>query len=212
MIETYRYYSSPSRSATRATEETRYYQVPTQSQQSEITYSIQGSQPKFQPVQFLVTTSQDSAQPNVTTTTTEDQSITVNPYQVFGTQLRSRPFASSAPSYGDDNTSVASTTRTMTTTYSQQPYNTNLRPMIARQPGPTYSQTDTHDLESMQTESDVSSIHLIRSAPQPTASTTTTTTTSYIASRPTFSKVKSAHPFSFFEDRVFSAFGNSRCC
>lgn len=176
------------------TEETQYYQVPSQTRHSEITYSIQGTQPKFQPVQFLVTANQDNLQQNVTTTE-DDQTVTTNPYEMFGAHLRTRPFQSSGPSYTDDNTSVT-TTRTMTTTYSQQqPYGGHLRPTIAKQPGPTYSQTDTHDLESMQTESDISSIHLIRSAQQPT--------TSYITSRPTFSKVNFIDSHLFVENIFF---------
>ena len=63
-IETYRMYSQPS-TVTRITEETQVYQVPSQyqqQQQSEITYSIQGTQPKFEPVSFVVSTDQDSTQ------------------------------------------------------------------------------------------------------------------------------------------------------
>ena len=80
--ESYRFYSQPSTNVTKVTEETRYYQLPAQQQQqqqqhSEITYSIQGTQQKFQPVSFLVTSDQQNTQQNRTTTTTttdEEQS------------------------------------------------------------------------------------------------------------------------------------------
>ena len=155
-VESYRFYSQPSTNTTQVTEERRYYQVPSQQQQqqSEISYSIEGTQQKFQPVSFLVTTDQPN---NSTTSMTidEERSMTINPYQMFGAQLRGRPSAA-AP----------------------------------RQPGPAYSpyqSTDAHELESMQTESDISSIHLIRSADQQSSS-------SYSLSRPTFSKVSHQPP------------------
>lgn len=91
-IETYRYYAQPSTTTTQTTEQMRYYQLPSQSTNSEITYSIQGTQPKFEPVQFLVSAS-DGTQSNLTThiTTEQNQSSLGNPYDIFGAHLRSRP-------------------------------------------------------------------------------------------------------------------------
>jgi hypothetical protein len=62
-IESYRIYSQPT-TVTRITEETQVYQIPShyQQQQNEITYSIQGTQPKYQPVSFVVSTDQDNTQ------------------------------------------------------------------------------------------------------------------------------------------------------
>ncbi len=175
------------------TEETQVYQIPAhhqQQQHNEITYSIQGTQSKFQPVSFLVSSSQETTQPTLTTTDEEEQSIVINPYQIFGTQLHTRPNQSVIPSYGDDTSST--TTTTTTTRYSQQqqqqPWNnTGLIATVAKQAGPTvshYQQPLSQESDSMQTESEISRIHFIRSTQeQPTP------TTSYITTRPNFTKV-----------------------
>ena len=183
--ESYRIYSQPT-TVTQVTEETQVYQIPghqQQQQQNEITYSIHEKQPKFQPVSFLVSSSQENTQPTTTTITTdeEEQSMVINPYQIFGTKLRTQPNQSSIPSYGDD-TSITTTTTTM---YSQQqPRNTGLIATVAKQAGPTYTyyqQPLSHESDSMQTESETSTVNFTRSSQQPS--------TSYITSRPNFTKV-----------------------
>ncbi|CAF4403495.1 unnamed protein product, partial [Rotaria magnacalcarata] len=52
----------PSRTITQVTEETEIYQIPSERQHNEIKYSIHGSQPKFQPVSFLVSSNQENQQ------------------------------------------------------------------------------------------------------------------------------------------------------
>lgn len=61
-IESYQVYTKPTRTITQVTEERRVYQLPTEQKHSEMTYSIHGTQPKFQPVSFLVSASQDNQQ------------------------------------------------------------------------------------------------------------------------------------------------------
>lgn len=91
-IESYQYYTQPSSSkTTKVTEETRYYRLPSQSEQNEITYSIQGTQSKFQPVSFLVTADQTQKQTKVSTNTYTSEAPHENPYAIFGTNLRTRP-------------------------------------------------------------------------------------------------------------------------
>lgn len=180
--ETYRIYSQPT-TVTEVTEETRIYQMPTQyeQQQNEITYTIEGTQPKYQPVSFLVSATQEGTRPSITTTTyTEEneQSTLSNPYQIFGTQLRSRPVQRVTSSYGDDTRTTTTTTRY--TQQQQQSQDAHLLATIVK-PQPSYQQSD-----SMHTESDASTIHLIRSTQEQDQ------TTSYITSRPNFTKVCSA--------------------
>lgn len=187
--ETYRIYSQPT-TMTQVTEETHVYQMPShyEQQQNEITYSIEGTQPKFQPVSFLVSATQEGTRPNITTRTyTEetDQSMLSNPYQMFGTQLRSRP-TDRTTSYGDDTrttTTTSSTTRY--TQQQQQPQDASLLAIVSKQPGPSYNQPhgSYQQSDSMQTESDASTIHLIRSIQEQDQ------TTSVITSRPNFTKV-----------------------
>jgi len=184
-IESYRIYSQPT-TVTQVTEETQVYQIPShhQQQQNEITYSIHGKQPKFQPVSFLVSSSQENTQPITTTTTIttdeEEQSLAISPYQTFGTKLRTQPNQSSIPSYGDETSTTTTTTR-----YSQQqPRNTGLIATLAKQAGPTYTQYQqplSQESDSMQTESETSTVNFTRSSQQPS--------TSYITSRPNFTKV-----------------------
>ena len=83
-IETYRVYSQPSTTITQVTEERQIYEVPSQ-QHSEITYSIHGTQPKYQPVSFLVSSNQETTQPTMTTTDEEDQSV-ITQYRTRYTQ------------------------------------------------------------------------------------------------------------------------------
>ncbi|CAF1249473.1 unnamed protein product, partial [Adineta ricciae] len=83
-IESYRVYSKPSSTITQVTEETQVYQIPSHQQNNEITYSIHGTQPKFQPISFLVSSNQETTQPNIKTTyTTEEdnQAIYSNAYR-----------------------------------------------------------------------------------------------------------------------------------
>ncbi|CAF3985915.1 unnamed protein product, partial [Rotaria magnacalcarata] len=61
-LESYHLYSQPSRTITQVTEETEIYQIPSERQHNEIKYSIHGSQPKFQPVSFLVSSNQENQQ------------------------------------------------------------------------------------------------------------------------------------------------------
>lgn len=153
------------------------YSVPTRQQQNEISYSIQGTQQKFQPISFLVSANQENIQPSITTYTTEeeDQSMFSSPYQTYNSQVRTRP-------YGEE------TTTTTTTTYSQQqPRSTGLMATVAKQPGPTYSyyqQPTSQETDRMQTETETSEMRLIRSTQQPQPSTT-----SYYSTRPSFTKV-----------------------
>jgi hypothetical protein len=185
-IESYRIYSQPT-TVTQVTEETQVYQIPghQKQQQNEITYSIHGTQPKFQPVSFLVSSSQENTQPTTTTITTDEdeQSLVISPYQIFGTKLHTQPNQSSVPSYGD-KTSTTTTTTTMYSQQQQQPRNTGLIATVAKQAGPTYSyyqQPLSHESDSMQTESETSTVNFTRSPQQPS--------TSYITSRPNFTKV-----------------------
>ncbi|CAF0838305.1 unnamed protein product, partial [Adineta ricciae] len=77
-IESYRVYSKPSSTITQVTEETQVYQIPSHQQNNEITYSIHGTQPKFQPISFLVSSNQETTQPNIKTTyTTEEDNQTI---------------------------------------------------------------------------------------------------------------------------------------
>ena len=92
----------------------------------------------------------------------------------------------SGSSYGDETSQT--TTTTSTTMYSQQqPRNTGLIATVAKQPGPTYSnyqQPTSQESDSMQTESEISGIHFVRSTQQQQPSTT-----SYYSTRPNFTKV-----------------------
>ena len=73
-IESYRITSQPT-TVSQITEETEVYRIPSQYQQNEITYSVHGTQQKFQPVQFLVTTDQEQTQPSY-----RDETITTSRY------------------------------------------------------------------------------------------------------------------------------------
>ncbi len=186
-IETYRMYTQPSRTVTQLTEETQVYQVPTHQQQqyNEITYSVQGTQPKYQPVSFLVSANQENITQASMTTDEDDQSISISPYQKYGTQFRTQPNQKLPSSYGDE-TSTTTTTTTNTTIYSQQPRNTGLIGTVARQPGPTtsyYQKPLSQESDSMQTESETSNTYFTRSTQQQPSSTSYTTT------RPNFTKV-----------------------
>ncbi len=173
-IESYRVYSKPSTTVTEVTEETQVYQIPSRQQHNEISYSIQGSQPKYQPVSFLVSASQENTQPNITTTTTittdeEDQSLFSSPYQNLSSQLRTRPNQNVIPSYGDETSQTSMTTTTMYSQRQQQPRNTGLIATVAKQPGPTYSNYQlptSQESDSMQTESETSGIRFARSIQQ----------------------------------------------
>jgi hypothetical protein len=177
-IESYRMYSQPSTTVTQVTEETRQYQIPSQQQHqhSEITYSIHGTQPKYQPVSFIVSSNQETTQPTITTDE-DDQSMITHPYQQFNTQYRTRSNQNIIPSYGNDTTTTTTTTATR---YSQQPRNTSLLATVAKQAGPstTYYQQES---DSMQTESETVPFHNLRSTQQ--------STSSYISSQPNFTKV-----------------------
>ena len=184
--ETYRIYSQPT-TTTEVTEETHVYQMPThyEQQQNEITYTIEGTQSKFQPVSFLVSATQEGTRPSISTRTyTEetDQSMMSNPYQIFGTQLRARP-TDRTTSYGDDTRTTTSTTSTTRYTQ-QQPQDASLLAIVSK-PGPSYNQPhgSYQQSDSMHTESDASTIHLIRSIQEQDQ------TTSVITSRPNFTKV-----------------------
>lgn len=175
--ETYRVYSQPT-TVTEVTEETRVYQRPThyEQQQNEITYTIEGTQPKYQPVSFLVSATQEGTRPNITTRTiTEENEQTVlsNPYEIFGANLRSRPTQRTTASYDDDTRTTTTTTTTRYTQQQQRPQDAHLLATIVK-PQPSYQQSD-----SMHTESDASTIHLIRSTQEE----------EYITSRPNFTKV-----------------------
>ncbi|CAM2700506.1 unnamed protein product [Rotaria socialis] len=61
-FESYHLYSQPSRTITQVTEETEIYQIPSEQQHNEKKYSIYGSQPKFQPVSFLVSSTPENQQ------------------------------------------------------------------------------------------------------------------------------------------------------
>jgi hypothetical protein len=177
-------YSQPSSTVTQVTEETQVYQIPSRQQQqhNEITYSIQGTQPKFQPVSFVVSATQENTQPTITTD--EDQSMITDTYQLYGTQFNTRPNQTILSPYEDDTSTT--TTRTITSSYSQQqPQNNRLLATVARQAGPTvshYQQPVSHESDSMQTESEASSVRYVHSSQQPTS-------TSVISSRPNFTKV-----------------------
>jgi len=186
-------YSKPSTTITQVTEETQVYQIPSRQQHNEISYSIQGSQPKYQPVSFLVSASQENTQPNVTTTTTittdeEDQSMFSSPYQNLSSQLRTRSNQNIIPSYGDETSETSMTTTTMYSQRQQQPRNTGLIATVAKQPGPTYSNyqlTTSQESDSMQTESETSGIRFAR----PIQPQQQTVTTSQYSTRPNFTKV-----------------------
>ncbi|CAF4610426.1 unnamed protein product, partial [Rotaria sp. Silwood1] len=189
VIRSYQVYSQPSTTITEVTEQTQVYEIPgqQQQQQNQITYTIEGTQPKFQPVSFLVSTSEENQQPTTRTRITtdeENQSITFSPYQNFISQLRTRPNQGVLPSYGDETR-----TTTTTTVYSQQqqqqPRSSGLIATVAKQPGPAitqYQQSYSQELEDMQTESETSMVRAIRSTQQQP------TSTSYISTRPTFTK------------------------
>ncbi len=68
-VESYRVYSQPT-TLTEVTEETHVYQIPghRQQQQNEITYSVQGTQQKYQPVSFLVSTENTQLKSDTSTT------------------------------------------------------------------------------------------------------------------------------------------------
>jgi nitrite reductase/ring-hydroxylating ferredoxin subunit len=192
-LETYRIYSQPT-TVTQVTEETQVYQIPShhqqQQQENEITYSIQETQPKFQPVSFLVSSNQDDIRTRTTITTEEeDLALVTTPYEIFGTQLHTRPNQSVVSPYGDQT----STTTTTTTMYSQQqqqqqPRNTTgLIATLAKQPGPNltqYQQPFSQERDRVQTESETSTVHYTHSPQQHQE-----TTTSYITTRPDFTKV-----------------------
>lgn len=189
-IESYRIYSQPT-TVTQVTEETQVYQMPShhqQQQHNEITYSIQGTQPKFQPVSFLVSSNQDDSRTRTTITTEEeDRSLVTNPYEIFGTQLHTRPNQSVISPYGDQ-TSTTTTTTTMYSQQQQQPRNTTgLIATLAKQPGPNltqYQQPFSQERDRVQTESETSTVHYTHSPQQHQD-----TTTSYITTRPNFTKV-----------------------
>ena len=86
-IESYRVYSKPSSTITQVTEETQVYQIPSHQQNNEITYSVHGTQPKFQPISFLVSSNQETIQPNITTTYTTDE----NNQTIYSNAYRTQP-------------------------------------------------------------------------------------------------------------------------
>ncbi|CAF0971766.1 unnamed protein product [Rotaria sordida] len=187
-IKSYQIYSQPSTTVTNITEEIQTYEIPAhqqqqQQQQNTITYTIEGTQPKFQPVSFLVSATQENQQPTTTTIITDETNelMMMSPYQKHISQLRTRPNQGVLPSYGDE---TRTTTTTTTTRYSQQqqqqqPHSTGLIATLAKQPGPTVSYYQ--EPEDMQTESDITTTRVIHSTQQPTS-------TSYISTRPTFTK------------------------
>jgi hypothetical protein len=78
------YYQQGPTTVTTVTEETQVYQIPAhhhqqQQQQNEITYSIQGTQPKFQPVSFLVS-SQDQSNQGIIPSYGEETNTTTTMY------------------------------------------------------------------------------------------------------------------------------------
>ncbi|CAF1082065.1 unnamed protein product, partial [Adineta steineri] len=190
-IESYSVYSKPSTTITQVTEETQVYRIPAHQQQqqqqqhqhNEISYSVQGTQPKFQPIQFLVSANQDNNQAITTTTITtdeNDQSLFTSPYQNYNSQLQTLSNRNNLSSYGDQTNTIT------TTTYSQQqqPRHTGLIATVAKQAGPTpshYQLATTQEYDNMQTESEISPIHFNRSIQQDSS-------TSYITTRPNFTK------------------------
>ena len=92
---------SPSKVVTQVTEETQVIQIPPQRPQSqqlnEVTYTVQGKQPKLEPVAFQVSTIKENIKPNVANNDPNDP----NPFKIFGAKLRSRPIQGIVPSYDD---------------------------------------------------------------------------------------------------------------
>ncbi|UJR28306.1 hypothetical protein I4U23_009551 [Adineta vaga] len=125
------YQESPSTVVTQVTEETQVIQIPPQKPQTqqlnEVTYTVQGKQPKIEPVAFQVSTIKENIKPNVPSNNTNDP----NPFKIFGAKLRSRPLQGIVPSYDDQPTTNASQQGQQTTssnfnqyqqTSSQQPF------------------------------------------------------------------------------------------
>jgi hypothetical protein len=102
------------------------YSQPSYQQQSEISYSVHGTQPKFEPISFLVSSSQEHTRPTVRTsamTTEDERSITMNQYQTRG-----RPTQRTGAAYGDSKQIVSRDYETMETESNMQstrfPYST----------------------------------------------------------------------------------------
>ncbi|CAF0743307.1 unnamed protein product [Adineta steineri] len=95
---------SPSKIVTEITEETQVIQIPPQKpqyqQHNEISYTVQGKQPKLEPVSFQVSTIKENIQPNIINDGNNDP----NPFKIFGAKLRSRPTQGIVPSYDDPTT------------------------------------------------------------------------------------------------------------
>ncbi|CAF0775682.1 unnamed protein product [Adineta steineri] len=95
---------SPSKIVTEITEETQVIQIPPQKpqyqQHNEISYTVQGKQPKLEPVSFQVSTIKENIQPNII----NDGNSDPNPFKIFGAKLRSRPTQGIVPSYDDPTT------------------------------------------------------------------------------------------------------------
>lgn len=87
--------------------------MPGQTQHSEIAYSVHGTQPKFQPVSFLVSANQENRQPTTTTyiTEEEDRSISINPYQNNASQYRTQPYKSSISPYANESITTTTTSQ-----------------------------------------------------------------------------------------------------
>ncbi len=121
---------SPGTVVTQVTEETQVIQIPPQQpqhqQQSEVTYTVQGKQPKFEPVSFQVSTMKENVKPTPAATTDYNDP---NPFKIFGAKLRSRPIQGIVPSYDDQTmTSYPQQTGSSTRSQYQQP-SSSLPPM-----------------------------------------------------------------------------------
>jgi hypothetical protein len=90
---------------TQITEETQVIQIPPQrpqhQQHSEVTYTVQGKQPKIQPVAFQVSTMKENIKPPLPPTNDNNDP---NPFKIFGAKLRSRPGQGIVPSYEEQST------------------------------------------------------------------------------------------------------------
>ena len=121
--------SSPTRRT--LTESYQTYSQPSYQQQSEISYSVHGTQPKFEPISFLVSSSQENTRPTVRTsamTTEDERSVTMNQYQTFGSQTRGRPTQRTGAGFGDSKQTISRDYETMETESDMQsnrfPYST----------------------------------------------------------------------------------------
>lgn len=100
--------AGPGTVITQVTEETQVIQIPPQhpqQQHNEVTYTVQGKQPKFEPVAFQVSTMKENVRPpppppSSSSSTIVDQNDP-NPFKIFGAKLKSRPNSNIVPSYDD---------------------------------------------------------------------------------------------------------------